>query len=131
MGEKTIVNAVVDALENKGFRVATEVANFHRSADIGALDKKGKVWVVECKVSSIGRAIEQSKTHKLSADKVFIATFCKKLRETSLRKIREAGLGLLFVMPDGSVTDPIEKPKRNRPWKLARNRLLKRIVKRS
>lgn len=127
MNEQTIVNAVVDKLTIDGFTVATEVANFYRSADIGALAKNGEVWVVECKVSNIGQAIQQAKTHKLSADKVFIATFYKETRERTLRRIREAGLGLLYVMPDGSVTKSFERPKRNTPWKLARKRLSERI----
>ena len=129
MREKTIVNAVVNALIGKGFRyVATEVANFYRSADIGALDNEGKIWAIECKVSSIGRAIEQSKTHKLSADKVFIATFQRKTKEVTLRRIREAGVGLLYVMSDGSVSEPIEEPGLNVPWGLAREKLLSRIM---
>lgn len=129
MREKTIVNAVVNALVCRGFiYVATEVANFYRSADIGALDNEGKIWAIECKVSSIGRAIEQSKTHKLSADKVFIATFRKKTREDTLSRIREAGIGLLYVTPDGSMSEPIEEPKENIPWNLARNRFLTRIM---
>lgn len=127
MSEQTIVNAVVDMLTVDGFTVATEVANFYRSADVGALAGNGDVWVVECKVSSIGQAIKQAKTHKLSADKVFIATFYKKTREITLRKIREAGLGLLYVMPNGSISKPVEKPQRNKPWRLARKKLSKRI----
>lgn len=129
MREETIVNAVVNALMGKGFRyVATEVANFYRSADIGALDNEGKIWAIECKVSNIGRAIEQSKTHKLSADKVFIATFRKNTREDTLNRIREAGIGLLYVTPDGLMIEPIEEPKENNPWSLARDRFLTRIM---
>ena len=128
MKENNIVNAVVNTLKNKGFKVATEVANFYRSADIGALDNYGNVWVVECKVANIGRAIEQSKTHKLSADKVFIATLQRKTKEVTLRRIREAGVGLIYVMSDGSVSEPIEEPGRNEPWGLARKKLLSRIM---
>lgn len=128
MREQTIVNAVVDMLTVDGFTVATEVANFYRSADVGALAGNGDVWVVECKVSSIGQAIKQAKTHKLSADKVFIATFYKKMRKITLKKIREAGLGLFYVMPDGCVSVPVEQPKRNKPWGLARKKLSKRIT---
>ena len=128
MTEQVIVNAVVDTLMVDGFTVATEVANFYRSADVGALARNGEVWVVECKASSIGQAIKQAKTHKLSADKVFIATFYRKTREVTLERIREAGLGLFYVMPDGSVSDPVERPKQNRPWGLARKRLSQRIV---
>lgn len=128
MSEQFIVDAIVKTLVINGFTVATEVANFYRSADVGALAQNGDVWVVECKVSSIGQAINQAKTHMLSADKVFIATSYKKSRETTLRRLREAGLGLFYVMPDGSVTEPVERPKRNSPWGLARNRFLKRIL---
>ena len=129
MSEKTIVDAVVNALVCRGFRyVATEVANFYRSADIGALDNEAKNWAIECKVSSLGRAIEQSKTHKLSADKVFIATFRKNTRKDTLSRIREEGIGLLYVTPDGSMSEPIEEPKENNPWNLARDRFLTRIM---
>ncbi len=128
MNEKAIVNAVVDSLKIKGFKVSTEIANIYRSADICVLDNNGKVWVIECKVSNIGRAIQQTKVHKLSADKVFIATFYKKTRNETLRKIREAGVGLLYVMSDGTVSKPIEEPKQNKPWSLARDRLLQRIM---
>ena len=127
MSEESIVNAIVETLREDGFTVATEVANFYRSADVGALARNGDVWVVECKVSSIGQAIRQAKTHKLSADKVFIATFYKNTREMTLRRIREAGLGLLYVMPDGSVSELAERPKRNTPWRLARKRFAERI----
>lgn len=130
MTEKTLVNAVVNALENQGFKVATEVANFYRSADIGAIDKNANVWIVECKLSNIGRAIEQGKIHKLSADKVFIATFAKKTKEATLRRIRQAGIGLIYVMSDGYLSDPIEQPAENNPWGLARERLVQRILER-
>ncbi len=128
MTEQTIVNAVVNTLTGDGFTVATEVANFYRSADVGVLATNGDIWIVECKVSSISQAIKQAKIHKLSADKVFIATFYKKTREITLRKIRDAGLGLLYVMPDGSVSKPVERPKRNKPWGLAKKKLLRRII---
>jgi hypothetical protein len=128
MSEKAIVSAVVNALEGKGFKVATEVANFYRSADVGAVDCEGNVWVVECKVSNIGRAIEQAKIHRLAANKVFVATGQKKLREVSLSKIRKAGLGLLYVMEDGSISEAIGEPYSNEPWELARRELLERIM---
>lgn len=128
MNEQIIVDAVVNTLMDDGFTVATEVANFYRSADVGVLAKNGDVWVVECKVSGISQAIKQAKTHKLSADKVYIATFYKNTREITLRKIRDAGLGLLYMMPDGSVSKPIEQAKRNKPWGLAKKKLLRRII---
>lgn len=128
MIEKKIVDAVVDALAQRGFQVATEVPNFYRSADIGAIDRQGKIWAVECKVSNIGRAIEQSKTHKMSADRVFIATFFRQTKEPTLTKIRDAGLGLLYVMSDGSLSEPIQEPVENKPWPLARARFLARIL---
>lgn len=128
MSEHVVVAAVADALASKGFRVAREVANFHRSADIGALRHDGEVWVVECKVSDISRAIVQVKTHKLAADKVYIAMPLRKTRESTLKRIREAGVGLLYVLPDGSLSEPVEEPAHEDPWPPARERLLQRIM---
>jgi len=127
MNEQAIVSSVVSAMLGKGFQVKTEVANFHRSADICLIDDEGEIWVIECKVSSISRAIEQSRTHKLAADKVFIATVHRKTTETIRDQIEKAGLGLLYVKPDGSVSEPIVMPKRNKPWRFARAILLSRI----
>jgi len=128
MQERVIVDAIVKGLRNLGFTVATEVANFYRSADIAVLDDDGNVSVIECKVSSMGRAIEQSKTHKLAADKVYIGTFHRNTKESTLKRIKQAGLGLIYVMPDGVVCTDVIKPGKGNPWQPARQRLLKRIM---
>jgi hypothetical protein len=127
MNEQTIVDSVVTAMLGKGFRVKTEVANLHRSADICLIDDEGKIWIIECKVSSISRAIVQSRTHKLAADRVFIATVQRKTRDAIREEIAKAGLGLLYVKPDGSVSEPVVEPRRNRPWHLARATLFRRM----
>lgn len=127
MIEQVIVDSISGALRDEGFKVAIEVANLYRSADIAAIDTKGDIWVIECKISGIGRAIEQLKIHKISADKVFIGTYYKKTRETTLNRIKNAGIGLIYVMPDGSIYRSIKAPNNINLWKPARERLLKRI----
>jgi len=128
MNEVQIVNIIVKALEDSGFIVATEVSNLYRSADIAAIDNEGNIWVVECKISGISKAIEQSKTHKLSADKVFIGTPFRQTKENTIKKIKEAGIGLIYVMPDGSINKVFENLEVNNPWELSREKLRKRIL---
>lgn len=130
VSEVDIVNAIVDSLEKKDFKVVTEVANFYRSADVAAIDIDDKIWIIECKVSNIKRAIEQAKTHQLSADKVFIGTFYKNTRKSTLNLIKNAGIGLIYVMPDGTIKKMIDEPEYTYPypWLLAREKLFNRII---
>src|SRR3990172_550737 len=101
MNEQQIVDIIVNFLRKSGHLVATEVANLYRSADIGVLDVAGEVWVIECKVSDIKRALKQIEIHKLSANKIFIGTVYRNTKDTTLHRIKEAGVGLIYVMPDG------------------------------
>lgn len=126
--EIKLVEAIVTSLKRLGYRVETEIANFHRSADIAAIDNDGFIWIIECKVSNMNRAIIQSKTHKLSADKVFIGTCHRNTKKNTLKKIREEGIGLIYVMPDGNINIAIEETTKGKPWRPARERLLKRIM---
>lgn len=127
MEEAFIVDSLVKALSALGFKVATEVANFNRSADIAVVDNEETIWIIECKVSNISRAIEQLRTHKLSADKVFIGTFFRKTKKSTLNIIKKAGVGLIYIMPDGSINNDILEPRKNVPWYPARDELYKRI----
>lgn len=127
MKEQALVNSFVDFFISKGFTVATDVANLYRCADIAIVDDKKRIWVIECKVSDIGKAIIQLKTHKLSADKVIIGTFFRKTRRDTINRIRNEGIGLIYLMPDGSVVEAIEDEPKSTPWELARKTLLKRI----
>lgn len=124
--ERGIVNVVVGDMVKKGFEVVTEVPNFHRSADIAAIDGHGNVWVVECKMSAMGKAIDQTLTHRLSADRVAIATPYRKIRLSTRERLQSNGIGLFYVLPDGSVEEGLE-PAALEPWSLARDRLHKRI----
>jgi len=129
MNERELVNSIVKFLKAKGYTVATEVANLYRSADIAVLDDEENIWIIECKLSSIGRAILQSKIHKISADKVFIGTIYKNTRESTLDRIKEEGLGLIYVMPDGSVSKEIEVTVTNSPWLPKKEILRERIMR--
>ena len=127
MKESWIVNAILSYLQSRGLTVATEVANFHRSVDILALNDNGELWAIECKVSDMKRAIAQSKTHLLSADRVFIATKHKKLREETIKRIRDAELGLVYVLDDESIRIRLSGKRKTTPWSRSRNRLLQRL----
>lgn len=121
--EESLVDAVVSFLEGSGFVVQTEVPNAYRSADVAAIGQTGAIWVVECKVTNISKAIEQSKTHKLAADMVFVATPHRQTRGSTLEKLARAGVGLMYVMPDDTVEIAMEPSNGHIPWDLARERL--------
>lgn len=128
MPEKDVVEAIVSNLVGMGFKVATEVANIYRSADIAAVDRNGKVWVIECKISSMGQAVRQTKIHKLGADKVFIGTPYRNTKQVTLDMIKEAGVGLIYVMPDGSIHEAIEPCQKEKAWPSAKEKLRQRII---
>ena len=129
--ESQVVDAIVREFSSRGFLVRTEVPNFYRSADVAAIDKRGRVWVVECKVSCMDRAISQSVTHCLAADRVAVATPLKRSTEGTLRKLKAAGVGLMYVASDGSVTEALQPRTDRRPWARARARLRSRILEAS
>jgi len=128
MLEKLIVEKVVEFYRSRGLAVATEVANFNRSADIALIDKNDEIIVVECKVSSVTTAIKQIKTHSLSADKVFIAMPFKKTKEATKVKLEENGVGLIYVYSDGSVKIETEAQNCAIEWKPAKEILYSRIL---
>ena len=126
--ERVLVKAIAKALKREGFKVATEVANFYRSADIAAVDAKGRVWIIECKISNIEQALEQTRIHKLSADMVFIGTPRRNMRSKTTERIIAAGVGLIYVAPDGSIVKAANNKTKARPWRPAKERLRRRIL---
>ncbi len=128
MPEKDVVEAIVGNLTKMGFNVATEVPNLYRSANIAAVDISGNVWVIECKISSIGRAIHQLRIHQLGADMVFVGTPYRETREETLEMIRQAGVGLIYLMPDGSITEAIKPVCSNRSWPATKEKLRQRVL---
>lgn len=128
MQEREIVMAMSEHLHRQGFLVALEVPNLYRSADIAAVSDCGVVWVLECKVSCISRAIAQSRTHKLAADKVFIVTPYRNTKESTIAGIRDAGIGLIYLMPDGRLEIVIDDGSKDPPWEPAKKKLVRRIM---
>ena len=128
MGEDVIVNIVVSVFRKQGFTVATEVANFNRSADVAAIDSSGRVIVVECKISNMSQAMNQLRTHKHSADRLYIATPHRKMRDKTVSAIKERGLGLFCIDEKGEVTLEFDDSGNNKPWEPARDRLRQRIL---
>lgn len=127
MHEQAIVNTIVHNLRKDGYTVATEVANFYRSADVVAVDNDSKIWIIECKVSDMKRALEQLRIHKMSADRVFIGTSFRKLQKNTLKRIRDAAVGLIFVMPNGRIKIELNCPKQDNIWAPAKEKLLSKF----
>lgn len=127
--EPEVVAAVVAGLRRRGLAVATEVANLHRSADVAAIDERGRVLIIECKVSNIGQAIRQGMTHKLTADQVFIGVPQKNIRAATFTRIRLAGIGLILIMPDGSLNEIVHADDEWTPWGPANAKLKERILR--
>jgi hypothetical protein len=125
--ERVLVKAISSKLTGMGHRVATEVAVFHRSADIVTINESGEVWIIECKVASMKRAVQQVRTHKLAADKVFIGTGIRNIRESTRSRLRDEGIGVIYVHQDGSIEITGEQVACNEPWQPAREKLRRRI----
>jgi hypothetical protein len=126
--ESFITQSICRQLEEAGCAVATEVANFHRSADIAAVGPNGEVIVVECKVSDMKRAVAQSITHRLSADRVMVATCRRVLKPSTISLIHGKGVGLYFVDSTGAVEVAWQPTIREAAWPLRREQLRRRIL---
>jgi len=114
MDEKTIVIGIAGNFKSQGYLVATEIPNFHRCADIALINSDDEIWIIECKISNMGKAIEQGKTHRLSADKVYIGTNYKKTSKEIRNRLKHEGLGLIYLMSDGTLNVEIEAKLNNK-----------------
>jgi hypothetical protein len=131
MYEAFVADAVKRQLESEGYIVATEVANFHRSADIAAISPENEVVIVECKISDMKRAVAQSRTHQLSADRVMMATPYRVLKAGTVDSIKRHGIGLYLVDISGSTTVAWPSDQTNAIWPMRREYLRRRILERS
>jgi hypothetical protein len=128
MNENFISQSICRRLRNDGYSVATEVANFHRCADIAAIAPSGEIVIVECKLFDMKRVVEQSHTHRLSADRVMVATLRRTLKPATQQLIRAKGLGLYFVDAEGEVELAWQSKVQDGVWPLRREQLRKRIL---
>lgn len=128
MTEKSLVNKLTKFLKSCNYEVAVEVANFYRSADIAVIDNNKKVWVIECKISSLKQAVRQLQVHKLAADKLYIATVKKNIRNETKQMLKKSGIGLIFILPDDTIEFNSEFNSTNVPWEPAKIRLQNRIL---
>ena len=124
--EHTLVKIIVDNLIKKNYSIGLEVPNFHRSADIAAINESGDIIIIECKIRDISKAIKQTLTHKLSADKVYICTIKRNIKKDTIGEIKKAGVGLIFLCSDNSIEYFIE-PTHSLPAVLVKNILFNRI----
>ena len=127
MTERNIVDTLVSYLRKKGYLVTTEVANFHRSADVAAITDDDEVILVECKLYDISRAIKQAKTHKLTAEKVYICTKYRNTRRSTIDQIKSMGIGLIYVMPDKTIKIVLEPSNNIETWTFSNDIIKTRI----
>lgn len=127
MGESFLVLNIISYLRSCGYKVATEIPNFHRSADIVAVDQENNLIIIECKVSSISQAIKQLKTHRNAADKVYLGTLLRRTKKSTLSLLSDAGIGIIYVNNRGSVCIFCEPSTENEPWLPAKEKLLNRM----
>ena len=127
--ELELVNAIVRDLRSRGLKVAKDVANIYRCADIVMEDQDGVVWVIECKLSAISRALKQLEIHKLSADRVAVAIPFRRTRQSTIDRLNKAGAGLMYLMPDGSTEIAAPPQVHGMVWKTARQQLLQTLEK--
>ncbi|MCE1169499.1 hypothetical protein SDC9_16346 [bioreactor metagenome] len=123
MKESFITEVICHKLKRDGYKIAVEVPNFNRSADIAAISPCGEVLVIECKVSDIKQAVVQSITHRISADRVMIATYRKKLRSNTFNNLKQHNIGLYLVDENGSVEVGWQPTTREAIWPLRREQL--------
>lgn len=99
MTENDMVLAVASRLREAELRVALEVPFMCQSIDLVYEERSSELIAVEFKKHDWSRAIQQSRTHLLGADQVYI---CLPFREPSAQLqngLAEAGIGLLLFDP--------------------------------
>ncbi len=124
--EDEVVDIIIAHLKSKGFVVAKEVANFYRSADIAAISPSGEVWIVEGKLASMKHAVKQLEVHKQSAERVFIGTPFRKLKQKTKKMLDKEAIGLIFTN-ESSVVEISVCTKTHIPWGPSRKALMSRI----
>lgn len=97
--ESSLVESLGAHLISKGYSVFVEVSNMGQSVDVVAL-KDGRRTMIEAKLHSWKRALEQCKAHKLVGDYIVIAMPMRKNIPTALTgALRKNGWGLLTFDP--------------------------------
>ncbi len=124
-----MVDIIIDHLRTRGFLVAKEVGNFHRSADIVAISPDQELWIIEGKLSAMKHAARQLRDHKLSADKIFVGTPMRKLKKSTKEMFDRNDIGIIFVNKDLSIE---VLPHKNTcdPFMPIRNQIFQRVLKR-
>jgi hypothetical protein len=86
--------------QNQFHQIRQEVPFLSRCIDLVLLDKLDNLISIEFKISKWRQAIKQAKNHKLGADKAYICIPERKLTDSLIQAVREAGIGLLFFCQD-------------------------------
>lgn len=129
--ESDVVDAVICALIEQGYRVRTEVPNMGQSADIMAT-KNRWLTAIEAKTKDWRKALLQCRAHELVADYICIAVGTVGVSEPLKRAVREAGYGLIHSPPGSSGCEWAVRPTKNRavwaPQRAQLARMMRAIV---
>ncbi len=83
--------------------IKREVPFLSRCIDIVVLDNEDNIITIEFKVHKWRQAIEQASNHKLGADKAYICLPKRKVTNTLLNALTDAGLGLFLFDEENEI----------------------------
>lgn len=110
--ERDLVEPVVDYLRGIGCdQIVPEQQFFDRGIDVYGIKSSGRrtvTYAVELKLTKWTRALQQAATYQLCCDFSYIAMPLKRVLSLDLSIFREAGVGVLFIRPDGTVGEMLE-----------------------
>lgn len=110
--ESDLVVPVVNYLRGIGCRhVAPELRFFDRGIDVYGVKRAGRrrlTFAVELKLKKWPRALQQAAVYQLCSDFSYVAMPLKSVLSLDLSIFRSAGVGVLFVRPDGTVGQMLE-----------------------
>jgi hypothetical protein len=107
MFERDLIEPVVNYLRSIGCeQVVAELKFLDRGIDVYGVKTSGRkttTYAVELKLTKWTRALQQAAIYQLCSDFSYIAMPWKSVQSLDLRIFREAGVGVLFIRPDGTV----------------------------
>jgi len=100
MTEDQMVNAAAGWLHRREFRVAIGVPFMSQCIDLVYEADGGGLIAVEFKRHDWRRALQQSRTHLLGANRVYICLLPREVSAALTAALNEHGIGLVFYYPD-------------------------------
>ena len=96
MTEYDMVQAVADFLCESHCQVAINVPFMNQCIDLVYINTNNELVAVEFKLHDWKRAVQQSRTHLLGADRVYICIPCRAVTDELSESLTTHGIGLFF-----------------------------------